>query len=292
MRVTVKGQFPMKLLPDFVDRVSALAKPDATHLVMSRRVAMLPCRRPAGDKAGLLRRVVAVAAGAACLLSAGAAWAADTAAGPVPIRPFPVAQIFTFLFLMLGPIKIIGPFAKMTKQADAALTRQIALRATLFSSLALVFAAVLGDRALSSYGIPLPVLALSGGVILFLVALQNILAQFEPPASHGDGAAEPAPAPTLKLAMSPLAFPTIVTPYGIAALVVFLAVSPNLEARLTIGAILLAIMLLNLGVMLVTRRILPVLGVLLPILGAVLGIVQVALGLQIINNSLRALGVL
>jgi hypothetical protein len=30
----------------------------------------------------------------------------------------------------------------------------------------------------------------------------------------------------------------------------------------------------------------------LPILGAVLGVVQVALGLQIINNSLRALGVL
>jgi multiple antibiotic resistance protein len=253
---------------------------------------MLPCRRPPGDKAGHPRRVVAVTVGAACLLSAGAAWAADVASGLVPIRPFPVAQVFTFLFLMLGPIKIIGPFAKMTKGADAALTRQIALRATLFSSLALVFAAVLGDRALSSYGIPLPVLALSGGVILFLVALHNILAQFEPLASHGDGSAEPEAAPTLKLAMSPLAFPTIVTPYGIAALVIFLAVSPNLEARLTIGAILLAIMLLNLAAMLVTRHILPVLGVLLPILGAVLGIVQVALGLQIINNSLRALGVL
>ena len=86
--------------------------------------------------------------------------------------------------------------------------------------------------------------------------------------------------------------PTIVTPYGIATLVVFLALSPDMHGQLTIGAIVLAIMLLNLIVMIMTRHILPVMGILLPILGAVLGIVQVSLGLQIINNSLRALGVL
>jgi hypothetical protein len=50
-------------------------------------------------------------------------------------------------------------------------------------------------------------------------------------------------------------------------------------------------MLLNLFFMLITRHLLRVLTVLMPILGAVLGIVQVSLGLQIINNSLRALGV-
>ena len=50
------------------------------------------------------------------------------------------------------------------------------------------------------------------------------------------------------------------------------------------------IMLLNLIFMLMTRHILALLSVVLPILNAVLGIVQVAPGLQIINNSLRALG--
>jgi multiple antibiotic resistance protein len=94
------------------------------------------------------------------------------------------------------------------------------------------------------------------------------------------------------MALMPLAFPTIVTPYGIAALVAFIGLSPDLETRLVIGAIVCAIMVLNLIVMLVSRHLMPVLGVLLPILGAVLGVVQVALGLQIINNSLKALGVL
>jgi len=230
--------------------------------------------------------------GAGCLLAASTAWAAEAAPGQAPIRNFPVAQVFTFLFLMLGPFKIIGPFARITKGADAALTLRIAVLATLFSSVALLIASVLGESFLSSYGIPLPVLALSAGIILFLVALQNVLQQFAAPAEHGDDAATQRSVPTTKMALTPLAFPTIVTPYGIATLIVFLAVAQDMQARLTIGVILLAIMVLNLAVMLVTRHILPVLAVLLPILGAILGIVQVALGLQIINNSLRALGVM
>jgi multiple antibiotic resistance protein len=230
------------------------------------------------------RLMVSMAAvGLGCLIGAGAASAAEVTTGQVLTRHFPVAHVFTFLFLMLGPFKIIGPFAKITKGTDAATTRQIALWGTVFSSLALAFAAILGERMLGSYGIPLPVLALAAGIILFIVALLGVVQQFT---------AVPVPMPPMKLALTQLAFPTIVTPYGIAALVVFMALSPDLQGRLTIGAILLVIMLLNLGVMLVTRRILPVLGLVLPILGAVLGVVQVALGLQIINNSLRALGAL
>jgi len=237
---------------------------------------------------GHARLAVVVTLGLGFLLDAGIASAAD-AASQVQLKHFPVAQIFTFLFLMLGPFKIIGPFAKITKGADAKITYRIALLSIFFSSLALLVAAFLGEGILSSYGIPLPVLALSAGIILFLVALQNVLQQFTP---HSEDTASLAPTPTMKMALRPLAFPTIVTPYGIAALVVFLALSPDPQSRLTIGAVVLAIMLLNLIVMLLTRHILPVLGVVLPILGAVLGVVQVALGLQIINRSLNALGII
>lgn len=242
-----------------------------------------PCRR-------LHERVMlATTVGIGCLFHPGSAAAADATTGLARMEPLPLAQIFTLLFLMLGPFKIIGPFARVTKGADAALTRGIALRATVFASLALMVAAFLGERVLSSYGIPLPVLSLSGGIILFLVALQNILREF---ALHDEGAAEPAPEPSLKMALTPLAFPTIVTPYGIAAVVVFLAISPDQQTRLVVGAILLAIMVLNLGVMIMTRHLRPVMGVALQILGAVLGIIQVALGLQIIHRSLGTLGVL
>jgi multiple antibiotic resistance protein len=237
------------------------------------------------------RPIVALIIGVGCLATAGAASAAEAAAGPVPLRQVPLGQVFAILFLMLGPFKIIGPFFKVTRGADAKLTRQIAVWATIFSALALLIAGFLGENILSSYGIPLPVLALSGGIILFLVALTNVLEQFEAPEPHTDQVGVP-PAAAMKVAMAPLAFPTIVTPYGIAAVVVLVAFSQSLEGRLTIGAVVVAIMVLNLIVMLVARRLQTVLAFVLPIFGAVLGVVQVALGLQIINNALRTLGVL
>ncbi len=191
-------------------------------------------------------------------------------------------EVFTFLFLTLGPFKIIGPFAKITKNASPKLASQIAIRAVIFASVAILFAALLGKSILSKYSIPLPILTLSAGIILFLVALIAILKQFELPFSHDEGEI----APTLKMAISPIAFPTIVTPYGIAAVIVFLSVSPDFASQLKVGAILLGIMLLNLIVMLVMRYILKPLGLILSILGAVLSIIQVALGLLIIHSSI------
>src|SRR5690349_23078982 len=129
--------------------------------------------------------LVAFSVGVACLIAAGIASAAE-AISEVQTKRVPVAQVFTFLFLMLGPFKIIGPFSRITKGADAALTRQIALRAIAYSTLALLIAAFLGESFLKNYGIPVPVLGLSGGIILFLVALQNILQQFATPESHSE----------------------------------------------------------------------------------------------------------
>jgi multiple antibiotic resistance protein len=189
------------------------------------------------------------------------------------------------LFLMLGPFKIFGPFVKITKNADPALTRKIAARAILFSIIALALTAFLGENMLKKYGIPVPILALTAGIILFLVALLNIIHQFNPPETHEERAGNP----SLAVAMNPLAFPIIVTPYGIAAVIVFTALSPDLNGRLMVGAMVGGIMVLNLLIMLFAKFLFKPLTLILPILGAVLGVIQVALGAKIIYNSLNAL---
>ncbi len=194
------------------------------------------------------------------------------------------SQIFTFLFLMLGPFKIIGPFAKMTQSATPQLTRQIAMRAIVYSILGILLASLLGEKVLGNFGIPIPILALTGGLILFLVALSNVLQQFTPPSPK-----EVQPEPTLQMALNPLAFPTIVTPYGIAAVIVFMVISPDLRGQLMVGAMVIGIMVLNLVVMLLTRHIGKILFLILSLLGAVLGVVQVALGLMIMYNQLQNL---
>jgi multiple antibiotic resistance protein len=151
--------------------------------------------------------------------------------------------------------------------------------------MALLIAALLGARIISNFHIPVPILAISGGIILFLVALLNIIKQFGTSLANEENVITP----TLNMAINPLAFPTIVTPYGIAAIIVFLALSPDLSSKLTVGAIVLAIMTLNLILMLVTRYIFKILALFLALLGAILGIVQVALGLMVIYNQFRIL---
>jgi multiple antibiotic resistance protein len=196
-----------------------------------------------------------------------------------------ISHIFAILFLMLGPFKIIGPFTKMTMGTEPVLARNIAIRAITFSSIALLLAALIGDSILKKYSIPLPILALTGGLILFLVALLNVIQQYAPSDTQEK---PPAPA-TLKMALYPLAFPIIVTPYGIAAVIVFLSLAPDQNRQLIIGAIVVGIMLLNLIMMLLNRYIFKFLAMVLPLLGAILGVVQVALGLQIIYRSLTTL---
>ncbi len=45
---------------------------------------------------------------------------------------FDLSQVFTFLFVMIGPIKLLAPFAKMTRNSDIKFRFQLALRAALF----------------------------------------------------------------------------------------------------------------------------------------------------------------
>jgi hypothetical protein len=68
-----------------------------------------------------------------------------------------LSETFTFFFLMLGPINVLGPFVKMTKRADDRFRRQLAIRATIFSCFALAAAALVGERSLRDYGVSLNV---------------------------------------------------------------------------------------------------------------------------------------
>ena len=179
------------------------------------------------------------------LIAFGIASANDAAAGQQPMK-FTLGQIFTFLFLMLVPFKIIAPFSQITKAADQAIVRRTAAQTAAFAGAALLIAAFLGHRMLRSFGIPFPILALAGGIIFFLVALQKVLHHLT---LHGGDSANSVPGPSMQTAMMPLAFPTIVTPYGIAALLVFFSVSPDVRTTLCIGVIVLLIMLVNLIVM-------------------------------------------
>lgn len=215
--------------------------------------------------------------------------AAAEAATQIGAEPaFSAQKIFALLFLMLGPFKILVPFSEMARGTDAAFHRALATRAILLSTAAIALAVLLGARTLEQFEIPVPVVTLTGGIVLFLVALQNLLEQF---GLHQPRQQSAAP-PELQRAASALAFPTIVTPYGVAALIIFGTLAESDRGMmLTLAGIVVLILALDWLSMLFAETILRWCGVVLQLIGVVLGVTQTALGLQVILHSLSVLGV-
>ena len=200
-------------------------------------------------------------------------------------RPITWGMIFALLFLMLGPIKLLGPFAAATKDCNRIFRLRLATRAILFAAAAVTIAAALGEQMLDNFAIPVLVLQIAAGLILFLVALQAVMHQYDVTARPPERT-EP---PTLAHAFSPLAFPTIVTPYGIAAVIILIALAPTTEIRLMVAGVVYFILFLDWLAMLVAHIIVRWFNPLLLLLGVILGVSQVALGLQLMLGGLEGL---
>lgn len=197
-----------------------------------------------------------------------------------------LGSVFTVMFVMLGPLKIIGPFARLTHELDEKAVRKVALRTFVIALASVGAGGLLGIVLLKKWDISAPALLLAGGLIFFVVGMRLVLEQYQP--THP--APDPLPPSPLAAAMR-ITFPTVVTPYGTAALIVLLANSRDIDRMIGIFVVLAGVMLLNLLAMLYARRILGgVAAIFLEILGAVLGVLQVALAVSIVLIALRELG--
>jgi multiple antibiotic resistance protein len=234
------------------------------------------------------------AAAAIVLVFAAAAvvFAQDTGATR-PQPSFSLGKTFTFLFVTLGPLKVFGPFAAMTRGRDASFKRRLAFEGTVNAAIAIVASATLGANVMEKWGVSAEAQLLTVGIVLFLIALRPVLEQYAPHESKPDAASPAVDKPVSALAFSPLAFPTIVTPYGIAVLILIVTLSRGNHARLleiliTAGFVLL----LDLLAMLYADRVLkaPFVAPALAIIGAVMAVLQVALSVQAIVGALTLLG--
>ncbi len=198
-------------------------------------------------------------------------------------------EIFTLFFITLGPLKVLGPFAQQTRGLAPAAVRAIAIRVFALSLIAVALGGWLGRGLALNWSISMPALLISTGVIFFLVALHMVLEQYEPPK---EVAMAPLPAKPISAALK-ITFPTVVTPYGIAALIVLLSATGETAHPGLIWGMLFGVMVLNLLAMIFAHAVMHgafLLG--MRLLGAVLGVLQVALSVQIILLALRRLNVL
>jgi multiple antibiotic resistance protein len=200
---------------------------------------------------------------------------------------FDFSFVLTVFILLLGPLKVIPAFATLTRDADVAYRRRAAVYATLFATAICVLLILLARTMVSSYRLSVEALQLTAGLILLIWSLNALM-------QRGDATPRAGRHPTpVELAMSPLTTPVIITPAGVAALMVFMLLGPNVPGgHLVVAGALAVVMALNFLVMFFNDRIVKrhwLLG-LLQLVGSVLIVVQVAFAVQVLLNGLRAIG--
>jgi len=214
--------------------------------------------------------------------------AVDMVSGTPSSYRLSLANIFLLFFVMLGPIKIFGPFFASAAGLSPAEHRLVAWKVFGYSVIAVLVAGIVGSSMMMKWHIEPAIMLLAGGLVFLLAALQMVLAQYRAPKA---AAPVPAPesAPTPKL-IHHLICPVTVPPYGVAAVIVLMALSQSGVRSVIVLGLALVVLVIDLLAMLVVRWVMRGIGpVILQVLGAVLGILQVGLGLQFMAAAWRQL---
>lgn len=189
--------------------------------------------------------------------------------------------IFTFFFIMLGPLRLIAPFAQLTAGKTEDEVRSLALRGTVLATITVLIAGFIGTALLVKWKVAVGDLSIAGGILFFLVALQLVL----DPYSQGSRAVDVTPKVPSMAELQRKLVPTIVTPWGIAAVIFFMTVEPDKTWQIV--GLLLGVMVLDLLVMLFARVILRFLAFPLQLIGTVLSVLQVALSVEMIVVGIK-----
>ncbi len=195
--------------------------------------------------------------------------------------------IFIIIFITLGPVKLIGPFAKLSVSADRIEKRKAALQIFIISTLLAVAVALIGRPVAWQWGISRVSVMITAGVILFIWALITLL---EYRTVHFSTSEEQKP--LKEFIIFPLTIPATITPAGIAAILLF-TMRPDLDWALMglLLLLLLIVMVMNLIAMLWAEKILTLIGgiVTLKIVAAVLLVMQIALAVEVLLDAIKTL---
>lgn len=196
--------------------------------------------------------------------------------------------IITIFIMLLGPIRLIPAFAKLTRGHDGVFKRQVAIRGSVIAVGIGLFVAFSGQGLVEKYELSFQSLELAGGLILLLSALRTIFPQPQP-----ETPAQPNLSP-LRFSLSPLATPTLVSPMGIAAILLFVVLEgayPGITR--TVVIVFLAVMTANFLAMYFHDALLKIPGLIpiIQLIGAILVVMQVALAIDTMVSALAELGV-
>ncbi|WP_298633645.1 MarC family protein [uncultured Umboniibacter sp.] len=125
-----------------------------------------------------------------------------------------ILAVFITFFAVIDPIGTVPVFIAVTAKYDEKTKRRVALLATFVSACVLLFFLVVGEIVLTALSIPLPAFQISGGIVLFLFALNMIFGDSKP-----DEEIKSIQDSHKETAIFPLAVPSIASPGAMLAAV-------------------------------------------------------------------------
>jgi multiple antibiotic resistance protein len=194
------------------------------------------------------------------------------------------AFIFTIFMITLGPIKTVPAFFAMSEGQPPEAARVLAIKGMIVATAVSLLIALVMTGVAASWRVSLDDFRIAGGILLF-AASREMIGQFNRPTLP------PSAAPPKHPAVTPLAIPTIVTPWGVTAILIFIELADGDSKMLAIIiGILLLVMLLNLIGMLLARRIIALVGIIaFQVMGWIFAVLQAGLAVDAVVTSLRNL---
>ena len=192
---------------------------------------------------------------------------------------------FVTFFVVIDPPGCAPIFAGLTRECTTAQRRAMAIRSTLVAAGILVFFGMLGYKLLHALGISLAAFRISGGIMMFMIALDMV---FERRTQRRESRAEEVNADPEHndISVFPMGIPMIAGPGSIASAMLLMARSEGWEGSLVVLAAMGAVLLLTLVSLLGAAFIMRLLGKRLEaMLTRLLGVILAALAAQFVIDG-------
>lgn len=196
---------------------------------------------------------------------------------------------FVMLVVVIDPIGLVPIFAAITQGESATTRRHMALRGISIAAIILITFVFVGDGILRVLGVSVPAFQIAGGALLFLLAVDMVLARHSGLRAPTEREHQEA-MHKKDVSVFPLAFPLIAGPGALTTVLLMVGNRGDNPAVLMVElAVLMAVLLLTLVTLLTATRILRILGETgTNVVSRLLGVILAALAVQYMLDGLQA----
>ncbi len=199
---------------------------------------------------------------------------------------------FVTLFVIADPVGIAPIFLALTMGSDDQYRKRMAVRGTVIATVVLFVFAFGGDYLFRALGVSIPAFSIAGGALLFLLAIDMVLARRT--GLRSTTVSEDREAGSKEdISVFPLAIPLIAGPGALTSILLLMErTNHDVMQQAGIIAVLLAVMGTNYIALAYAHHVTRLLGVTgVNVVGRVFGIILAAVAVQFILNGIERSGV-